>query len=279
MKTILILKGPGEGVMLVDALALRWTQAGHRVITHHGPKGLPDADIVVLHVDATRIPLAYLRRLRAYPAVVNGGAVDISKPQYSKQVVRADDDYQGPVIVKTKLNFGGIPEQQRRGRVRRLLHGVRRRGWKHLDSLDPLDYPIFDRKRDVPAGAWSNPNLMVERFVPEKEGELFFVRYWIFFGDQGWACRFGSQTPIAKFHTRVTAEEPVPVPGELVELRRRLGVDYGRIDYVQHHGKVVVFDVNKTLGGGGDQSEYAHGLDAMASGIDHFLRARAPSVS
>lgn len=267
MKTILILKGPGETEMLVDVLALRWTRWGHRVTTHHGASGVPDADVVVLHVDSTRVPARYPHALREHPAVVNRHALDISKLRYSQLGVRRDDDYAGPVIVKTTRNFGGEPEHLRRGPLARL----RPRGWRWIDTLDPLEYPLFDSKDHVPAGVWTNRNLLVERFVPEREEELYFVRYWLFFGDQGWACRFGSEKAIAKFHTRVTDEQPVEVPGDLIALRRRLGVDYGRIDYVEHDGRPLVFDVNKTLGGGGDLSQWADQIDTMASGIDAFL--------
>jgi D-alanine-D-alanine ligase-like ATP-grasp enzyme len=38
-------------------------------------------------------------------------------------------------------------------------------------------------------------------------------------------------------------EEP---PAELLALRRELGLEYGRIDYVIVDGRVVIYDVNKT---------------------------------
>jgi hypothetical protein len=284
MKTILILKGPNEKEMVIDAIALRWIRAGHRVITHHGTEDLPEADVVVLHVDTTRVPDEYRRGIRAYPVVVNRGAVDVSKTRYGGHFLTEPDDDAGAVIVKTTANYGGGPDDRyhrnrsRMRRLRRRLVGKGTKTWERRSRLNPLDYPIFDSSREVPAGVWKNRNLLVQRFLPEMEGELFFIRYWMFFGDQGWARRFGSRTPIAKFHTRVTDEECIPVPDELVEIRDRLRVDYGRFDYVLHEGKPVVFDVNKTLSAGGDLDQFADDLDRLATGINGFLEQTGGGV-
>jgi hypothetical protein len=43
-------------------------------------------------------------------------------------------------------------------------------------------------------------------------------------------------------------DERLPVPDEVVSLRRQLGLDYGKIDYVIHDNQVVILDVNKTPG-------------------------------
>ena len=151
------------------------------------------------------------------------------------------------------------------------LFRSRQENWRCRRTLDPLNYPILERKEDVPAGVWENENLMVERFVPEREGDLFYIRYWIFLGNQGWARRFGSRRPVAKFGTRVTDEETVSVPRELIELRDCMGLDYGRFDYVQHGNRVMVFDVNKTLGAGNNVDDFADELDELATGINVFL--------
>lgn len=280
MATILILRGPGGGPMVIDELAARWSRAGHRVVSQRGTRAAPRADVVVLHVDTTRTPEDYRRLAERYPVVVNGRAVDVSKRRYCGLTLRAPEDGAGPVIVKTDANYGGHPDERylrsrsRLGRLRRRLFGRPGGDWAGRTRLDPLAYPIFDRARDVPPGVWRNDALLVQRFVPERADGLFFVRYWVFFGEAGWARRFGSKQPIAKFHTRVTPEEPVTVPPALVGLRERLGLDYGRIDYAEPGGEPVVFDVNKTLSAGGNADEYAEELDRLAVGIDGFL-ARA----
>ena len=35
---------------------------------------------------------------------------------------------------------------------------------------------------------------------------------------------------------------------EIVELRKKMKFDYGKFDYVIHDGKVVLLDINKTIG-------------------------------
>jgi hypothetical protein len=249
------------------------------VITHYGTEDLPEADVVILHVDTTYLPDQYLQQVRRYPVVVNRGAVNISKTEYSHTIVTEKDDYAGPVIIKTKANYGGLPDAWYRNpglmgrlRLRLRIFGQRNDSWNDRSELDPYRYPILNSKKEVPGEVWKNRNLMVQQFLPEREGELFFIRYYIFFGDQEWARRFGSKEPIAKFSTRVTDEEHIPIPDELVEIRNGLGLDYGRIDYVQHDGKVMVFDVNKALGGvKNDLGKFEVELDSLARGIDGFV--------
>ena len=138
------------------------------------------------------------------------------------------------------------------------------------DHIEPTGYPIYPDKRSVPSGVWDNPNLIVEQFLPETEDGLYFVRYWMFLGDRGWAARFGSKNPIVKFTGRVTEEERVPVPAELIALRKRLGFDYGRFDYVVRDGLPIVFDINKTVGGYHNCAGYAAEVDMLAEGIKDF---------
>ena len=142
--------------------------------------------------------------------------------------------------------------------------------WRKKGHLQPSDYPIYADKNSVPTGVWENPNLVVEKFLPEKKGDLYYVRYWMFLGERGWAARFGSKNPIVKFSNRSTADERVPVPDELVDLRKRLGFDYGRFDYVVRDGRPIVFDINKTVAGYKNCAEYAAELDMLAEGIRSF---------
>ena len=272
MPTILILKSPHDSLYLIDAIAERWSGNGYRVLTHYGYENLPPADIVFLHVDLTKIPPMYVERLKAYPLVLNRSVLDISKSAFSERRVTRDEAYDGPVIVKTDANYGGQPEA--RGRKlsgtslwSKLFFCRGTTDWAKTDSLNPLDYPIYNTKDLVPRKAWKNQHLIVERFLPETEGDLYYIRYWMFLGDQGWAARFGSKKPIVKFHCRVTPEERVPVPDELVALRKQLGLDYGRFDYVVRDGLPIVFDINKTVGGYDNCAGYAAELDILAKGI------------
>jgi hypothetical protein len=280
MKTILILKNNHnpDNFYLIDALALRWIKMGYNVFTHYGTKNLPSADIAILHIDKTIVPDEYGECLSQYPVVLNRNVLDISKSLISMNMVGPEEDYSGPVIIKTNANFGGVREArekaglQKKMKLRKWLLKIKP-NWENTEELNPHHYPIFKNKRRVPVGVWKNKNLIVEKFLPEKENSLFFLRYWIFLGEQGWAGRFGAKKPIIKFRKRATNDELIPVPDELKLVRKNLGFDYGRFDFVEHNGQPVLYDVNKTLGvGGGAQQleEYADQLDMLASGINGF---------
>lgn len=271
MKTLLLLKNRSSArrCYLIDAISARWASWGHRVITHYGAVDLPLADLTVLHVDRTLVPDRYANALGPEALVLNRGAVDISKRRYSRILVTREDGYTGPVIVKTDRNFGGAPEASRFGYLAAKL--TNRWNLARTATLNPNRYPIFNSKSQVPRGVWDNNNLIVEKFMPEREKGLFFVRYWIFLGDQGWAGRIGCKTPIAKFSRMVTDDEPVEIPDELLRLRSAMGLDYGRIDFTVHNGRAVVFDINKTVGGARHVAAYANQLEQLAKGVYHYL--------
>src|SRR5579862_3111492 len=74
------------------------------------------------------------------------------------------------LIVKTSLNFGGGPErglQERWGeRAAALTRGIN-------DAMrSSADYRVY-RREEVPSAAWSDPSLVVERFVENPEGLHF----------------------------------------------------------------------------------------------------------
>jgi hypothetical protein len=54
-----------------------------------------------------------------------------------------------------------------------------------------------------------------------------------------------AKVPVVKAANSFNFEE-VPVPEDLKSLRRELGVDFGKLDYVIRDGQVVLYDVNKT---------------------------------
>jgi hypothetical protein len=269
MKKILILTdGFNRRHYIIDALALRWGKSGYKVCKHYGTKNIPDADIVILHIDSTIVPDKYVECLARYPVVLNRDALNISKTIFSENIITPDDAYSGPVIIKTIANYGGIPETNRVKYIWSRLN--LQNNWGKVSVLDPAKYPIFKDKESVPAGVWKNKHLIVEKFLPERTNGLFFLRYWIFFGQKGWAGRFGSQEPIVKFGNMATKEEMVSVPEELTIWRKKLGFDYGRFDYVEHNGKAVLFDANKTVGGGHHMEAYSKQLDFLAAGISDF---------
>ena len=70
----------------------------------------PRADLLVPHVDLTHMPSDYAAFVDRYPAVLNRTVKDISKRRISDNLVRQDASWDGPVIVKTNLNCGGLTE-------------------------------------------------------------------------------------------------------------------------------------------------------------------------
>ncbi|TIV27981.1 MAG: hypothetical protein E5V96_34050, partial [Mesorhizobium sp.] len=67
--------------------------------------------------------------------------------------------------------------------------------------------------------------------------------------------------------------EPVPVPDELRALRRDLGFDYGKFDFVMHEGKALLLDANKTPGRVRNLSAFlAAGNSNLADGFEGLIR-------
>ena len=103
---------------------------------------------------------------------------------------------------------------------------------------------MFRSLKDVPSAVFDNLALVVERFLPEMDGDLFCVRSYVF---RHVRVNFlkKAREPIVKSYWSVSAEE-VPVPTAIVETQRRLGLDYGKLDYVIRDGEPVLLDVNAT---------------------------------
>jgi len=274
---ILIVTEPDQPTSyLVNQLARCWHDAGFSVeftCTLDAPNR---ADVVVLHLDKTLVPDPYLEFARRHPAHVNGNARSISKELFSQHLVDPSVGTDHPVIIKTKSNYGGMREDSRRAGIwgsvrlsrwttkvaltkRAISPGIRNVAWRNVTSLG--DYPLLDSSRDVPAGVWDNPHLIVERFCPERnDAGAYVVRHWFFLGDREFSRTIASMRPVTKWSRMTEAErqisreewwdvEVVPeavVPPRVRSVREDLHLDFGRIDWAYHEGEPVVFDVNKT---------------------------------
>jgi len=243
---------------VIDSLCEVWQRRGFEVSYLYGIKTRPVADLLIPHVDLTHTPPEYVEYIRSFPNVINRDVTDISKRRISTHLLRAGEDYRGPVIVKTDNNSGGRPEYwlwRRRHpvfarlwrRVVPVAEGVfgRRFAWRRL--LDK--YPIYNSLSEVPPGVFRNPALVVERFLPEREGDRYFMRHYLFLGDRARNVRVADSTPFMRRSWAVPVDEGLPVPEQVLAFRRRLGMDYGKIDYTIHNGEVVIVDVNRTPGG------------------------------
>jgi hypothetical protein len=256
---------------LLGSLARHWIDAGHDVTVAAGLGNWPDGDIAIMHLDISVTPEAYSEASKRYPIVVNGAVTDIRKTRVSRHLVKPNDGWRGPVIVKTDLNYGGIPETL-------AIEQFRRDGKPADLSPTPVvstthPYPILGSSDAVPEAVWNNPGLVVERFLPEQDARGYWLRVWIFLGDRERCTRFCGSDPIVKA-AGIVSREPATVPEELRAERERLGFDYGKFDFVVRDGKAILFDANRTP----SAPPPAPGLDAsnayIADGLQALMRKR-----
>lgn len=279
MATILVLAHRDDGFRergyMVAGLFPFWLGAGHRVVVHEGLGPLPEADVVINHVDLTVVPAEYAEALARYPVAVNGRALDVAKRTISEHLVTQGDGYEGPVIIKTNANCAGLGEAVHwRRQAARALHGGPGAGPSPV-ALQGR-YPVFPTPSAVPPPMWRDQGLVVEKFLPERDAEgRYYLRTWVFFGDRERCNRVRGPHPVVK---ATDAEErvPVPVPDELREVRKRLGFDYGKFDFTIHDGQVVLFDVNRTPSIPPNLSAALQaGMAHLADGLHALLHERA----
>ncbi|KAB7741341.1 hypothetical protein F2P47_06255 [Parvibaculum sedimenti] len=256
---------------VLQALADIWRERG--IVSVWGPAYAPEADACILHIDRTRLEPTDVppppRGLRA----INGSILDISKRLFSVLEVYPGSDWSGQVIVKTNLNHFGLPELRGNHPAQRALDRLRMRiadiSWHIARTLPDRTYPVLPSIRHVPRWVWDNPRYIVEKFMPEKDGDLYCLRGWMFLGPVSYGWRLFSTDPLVKTGTMVRYEFITEVPGELVELRNRTKFDFGKFDYVMHDGKPIVLDLNKTPAYSGDPASPR--LHKLAEGIEGFL--------
>lgn len=250
------------GPFSIDMLAPFWREDGHEVFHVYGTSKYVPADVVIVHVDLSVVPEAYLEFARRYPIVINGAIRDIRKTTFSDQVVTPADAWNGPVIVKTNDNYGGMPEQIRNKSS--LIHRAARRLHRIFDlKRDGLvDYPIFANRREVPRRYFSDSRFIVERFCPEVDAHgLYCTRSLLFLGERSVTLCLRGQNPIVTAATAQSVEE-VSADPEMLRARERLRIDYGKLDYVIVNGRPILLDVNKTVGA---TSRPTTGYDALES--------------
>ncbi|MCT2541107.1 hypothetical protein [Sedimentimonas flavescens] len=247
-----------------------WREAGHEVRV--GKDFDPAADVAILHHNISLIDPALVPPAPKGVYVINGAARDIRKRGYSQLQVSQDTDWNGPVLVKTNDNHFGIPERRiyKSRHVERVWDMLAQWNWKLARRLPYRTYPVLDHVRDVPDWVWRDSAYLVERFVPEREGDLYSIRGWMFLGDRGYGWRIFAHDPMVKTGTMVRYEYLEEAPEEVLAARARCGVDFGKIDYVVHDGRAIVFDVNKTPSFAGDPASPR--LRNLALGIEDFLK-------
>jgi hypothetical protein len=220
----------------------------YRVLDHFSPDDAAERGF--LHVDLTEVPKAFQAIHRHYPECVNGRAATISRLLYSRARVFRDDPYAGPVIVKTILNHRGLPElrlYRTSNIVRRCAHALGKRITPGYEArLCPV-YRAYPSLSAVPAGVWTDPRLMVERFLPGRL-EPPIVKYRLdFFYDVELNMRSTYGSILCDPKTLIRTEVVTDVPAEVIAVRRALHLDFGAIDYFVLLGDAFVIDANKTV--------------------------------
>ncbi len=266
----------------------RWRRAGIEVVLLDDPSRRVDAEVAIVHVDATRRPAAYDALLEHYPRVINGRVRDISKRHISANLLSPATTYRGPVIVKTDTNCFDLPDSRPRrrrvGTLRRLMSRVATRLLRITvgDIRRTRSYPIFETPGRVPWHVWRDRRLVVEKFLPERSDDLYCLRSWMFFGTREKVSLHRSANPVVKRVNFIESEFITEVPEVIREARRRFGFDYGKFDFVLHEGQAVLLDTNSTPGCGGQSTprleaiadELAAGLVEAAKPEEHSAGAR-----
>ncbi len=257
-----------------------WREMGHDVRFLFGTREKAAADLIFVHVDLSVVPDEYLEFAAGYPVAVNGRVKDIRKSTFSENLVRPDDAWEGPVIVKSDLNSAGRPERMQRepgwlkrhDRLQRALALMNQAVGRQPPFMTTSDYRIYERVAEVPRRCFRDRQVIVERFLPEVEAGCFHTRIFQFLGDRFSCSRLAATDPIVNVPSTIRMEEVEPHP-EIVAWRRRLAMDYGKLDYGVVDGRVVLYDVNKTTGSA--RGDTTLGLVALrrdrAQGIESFF--------
>lgn len=232
---------------VISQLAECWRSEGILVTT--GPLLNVNADIGILHVDSTRVPQKFLAANLPMCPVLNSKLLDISKRRISRRLLDEDSPYSGPVIIKTDANCFGKREfkQLSKFSFKRLRQKLTKRiSWKILRELPWNNYPVLKSKTDVPGWVWKRKDLVVEQFSPEMENGEYVLRVWLFLGDMDYVLKMVSKEPVVKAGNIIRREILQTVPDALRKVRAEMQIDYGKFDYVEVDGEVVLLDVNKT---------------------------------
>lgn len=274
---------------LVRYLVPIWRKRGLRVEFSRGPAPRVDASVALLHVALTRIPTEYQAgAARLDTRVLNLAVANVSKREISRNIVARDSDWDGPVIVKTALDFGGGMEQyltsgfSRRMRrafpvpnaarvLRRTLIDraatLRRNGTVQDASVA---YSVYPSVAEAPTEAFSDDDFVVERFLPEAGERGYALRKWIFFGASEVCLLLRSRDRIVRRWRRVDECPRIDVAPSIRAARDAIGLDFGEIDWVESERGPVLLDVNRppVLAG----PLYRREIERLASGIEDYLR-------
>jgi len=280
-----------QGIYFIEVIAGCWREAGHEVLFVNGLQNNIKADLAILHVNLSVVPDEYVHYAKQFPVTLNLNTTDIRKRTISQYLVQQNDDYDGSVIVKTDKNCGGIPEAKICNQalpksrsvmrlVRKFVRKSRNAGIKlNLISTSSRElvkteyrelFSVFEHKDQVPEYIWNDEDWIVEQFLPEIENSRFVIRNAYFLGDKMICFKTVGSDPIVKEGKELKSKK-IEMPREITQIRNKLGLNYGKIDFVMHNGEPVVLDIGKTIGGGDFGRETAF---TLAPGILSYLATK-----
>ena len=263
---------------LIELMADQWAARGAAVVDIVGIETAVPVDVLLLHVDLSIVPDEYLHFAKSYSSVINLEAVDIRKTSYLDDLVGAEGDWDGPVIVKSDLNHGGLPERlltpgktRLGGRLAGVLRRIRRLLGLPNEIRAKADYAVFPDRASIPARRFHDGSI-IQPFRSERSGSDFVLREYYFFGGIAILNKEIGPDPILTSGRQVECRAESPPP-EVRAVRDRLNLDYGKIDYGCPDGVTVVYDANKTLGIRRNPGEVTTMIaSALAKGIDGWIR-------
>lgn len=208
------------------------------------------ADCAFVHVDLTDLPEEFGAVKNSYQRSINGRAMSINRKLYSTASLAREDDFHGPVITKTILNHQGVPEYcyyRDQSVMARLKHQFNKRRDPHfLDKICP-PYEIYGSIGQVPSNIWLDSRFIVEKFLPGSL-ELPIVKHRY---DYFLECGLNTRSVFDSLHcvpsTVLSVDHAGEAPEAVQEVRRRLGLDFGAIDYFVVGDEAIVIDANKTV--------------------------------
>lgn len=233
---------------LIAKLTWHWKQSGYKIAVGSMGSIPRDIDLAILHIDKTHLNSEDIALNPLEKPFLNNRVLDISKRNFSKFILTRTDNWDGAVIIKSNFNCYGRREWKIHSKSLSdtIRHNLARLSWRHARMLPPDTYPVLARQSDVPHWVWDHPDLIVERFMPEREGDEYCIRGWLFFGSHGYTYRLYSKNPVIKAGTSLRYEFLGEPPAELQDFRSANGWDFGKFDYVMVGDQPVLLDINKT---------------------------------
>lgn len=277
MTRIAILQHPEQEYprhYFIAALANYWQEKGLHVEPTADPTQAATADVVINHIDRTKIKAEQLAPLVDHPCVLNRHVLDISKRHVSRHLIHHPDETNQPVIVKTDNNARGRRERrQARENGSTLAYRLRKHltPWYKSGIFGSKGYRIFNSPTEVPRPVWDNPLLVVERFHPEIRDGNYVIRTYVFFGDRHLHFESYGTEPIIKRHNNIGMATLGDIPEEILQFRKELGFDYGKFDYVVPENRAILLDANRTPSADLAKARIKEYGQLLGEGLNSFL--------